>query len=399
MSIRANAGLIVLCFLAVALSGCKPENKFVPPPPAEISVAPPVQQSLVPYVEQTGNTQAFASVDLVARVEGFLTSINYKDGTFVKKGDLLFEIEPVTYAAKLKQAEAELESAKAQLVVTQADFERQSTLLKTNVTAQTTFDQAKAKRDSASATVDNQDANLSIAKVNLGYTKVMAPFDGIMTTHLISVGELVGSGTATKLATIVQLDPIYVSFNMSEQDVLQIRANLGDQRLDSQKLTSVELDLGLMTEEGYPHKGHLDYVSPELDTATGTIQLRGLFANPNRALLPGFFARVRVPTTFQQEKTLAVPNRVLAEDQTGKYLLVVNKDDVVEQRRVTTGQLLVGNLRVITKGLAPEDRVVLSTNGKAIPGNKVAPKPTIIAVPAATPTAAPAATPTAAPAK
>src|SRR6266849_4392993 len=219
-----NRSLILLPLLAAALAGCKPENKFQPPPPPEISVAKPLQQQVQPYEALTGNTVAFNTVDLVARVEGFLSSINYTDGGFVKKGDLLFLIEQT-------MSQAELDSAKAQLLNAQAEFTRQETLLRQNVTAQNTYDQAQAKRDSARANVENQEGNLVIAQTNLGYTSVTAPFDGIVTKHLVSVGELVGNGVATKLATIIQLDPIYVTFNMSEQDVLQIRENMAQRRL------------------------------------------------------------------------------------------------------------------------------------------------------------------------
>jgi RND family efflux transporter MFP subunit len=378
MSRRAGAGLIAIALIAVSLAACKPENKLVAPPPAEISVAPPLQQSLVPFTELTGNTEAYNTVDLVARVEGFLTSINYQDGAFVKKGDLLFLIEPVTYQAKVKQAEASLASAKAQLLQAQAEFVRQETLLRQNVSAQNTYDQAKAKRDSAQANVQSEEANLVIAQTNLTYTKVEAPFDGIVTRHLVSVGELVGNGAATKLATIVQLDPIYGSFTLSEQEVLKIRANLGNKPLTFEELGKVPVDIGLMNEEGYPHKGRVNYVSPEVDNTTGTISVRGLFENPNRALLPGFFVRGRIPVALTPMTVLLVPNRVLGEDQAGKYLLVVNKGDVVEQKHVKTGQLLVGDLRVIESGLAADDRVVLNTNGRAIPGSKVVPKPTKI---------------------
>src|SRR5262249_34823933 len=158
------------------------------------------------------------------------------------------------------------------------------TLLRQNVSAQNTFDQAKAKRDSAAANVDNQTANLAVAQANLDYTSVQAPFDGIATRHLISVGELVGNGTATKLASVIQLDPIYVTFNMSEQEVLDIRNKLGGKRLDLDQLAKIPLDIGLMTEEGYPHAGNLNYVSPNIDTTTGTVLVRGLFKNPNRDL-------------------------------------------------------------------------------------------------------------------
>ncbi|HLG46815.1 MAG TPA: efflux RND transporter periplasmic adaptor subunit [Reyranella sp.] len=384
MPIRRVAGLFALSLSAVALAGCKPENKFVAPPPSEVSVARPLQQTFRPYSELTGNTAAIATVDLVARVEGFLESIDYQDGTFVKKGDPLFQIEPTTYDAKVKQADADLASAKAQLLQAQAEFVRQETLLRQNVSAQNSYDQAKAKRDSAQASVENNQANLVIAQTNLGYTRVTAPFDGIVTYHLKSVGELVGSSTPTQLASIIKLDPIYVNFNMSEQQVLDIRAKLRAAGINpGEDIKRVPIEIGLMTEQGYPHKGHLDYVSPSLDTTTGTILVRGIFDNSNRALLPGFFVRVRVPTDIVDKAALLVPDRVVAEDQAGKYLLVVGKDDVVEQRRLTTGMLLTGGLRVIDGGLKPDDRVVVSTNGRAIPGRKVTPKDTTIQAPPA----------------
>ena len=383
MRSRACTGLIVLSLLAPMISGCKPENKFVAPPAPEISVAPPLRQKVTPFLELTGNTAPYNNVDLVARVEGFLTAINYQDGSTAKKGDVLFEIDPSTYEAKVKQAEAELAAAKAQLENAQAEFNRQETLLRQNVSAQNTFDIAKAKRDSAAANVQNQEANLTIAKINLSYTKVAAPFDSVTTRHLISIGEVVGSSVNTKLATSVQLDPMYVTFNVSEQDILNIRANLKERRITLEEIHKVPLEIGLMTEEGFPHKGHLNYVSPDIDPNTGTVLMRGLFANPTRALLPGFFVRVRLPLGLGEKEALLVPDPVISEDQAGKYLLVVNKDDTVEQRRVTTGMLLPGRLRVIDKGLNADDRVVISTNGRAIPGRKVVPKATTIAAPAA----------------
>lgn len=381
----SRSGLIVVVALAASLVACKQENKFIAPPPAEISVAPPLQQTVVPYTEQTGNTAAINTVDLVARVEGFLTEIHYQDGQFVKKDSLIFQIDPTTYAAQVKQAEAALAAAKAELVQAEAEFKRQSTLLAQNVSAQNTYDIAKAKRDADAANVENTQASLAIAQANLGYTHVTAPFDGVVTRHLVSIGELVGNGVATKLATIVQLDPIYVYFNLSEQDVLNIRSNLHDRRISLEELNKIPIEIGLMDEEGFPHQGHLDYVAPDVDPTTGTIQVRGVFENGNRALLPGYFVRVRVPVGLGPKSMLIVPDRVVAEDQSGRYVLVVNKDNVVEQRRVKIGTLLVGNLRVIESGLSADDRVVLTTNGRAIPGAKVVPKPTTIQAPPQSP--------------
>jgi len=381
----SRSGLIVVVALAALLVACKQENKFIAPPPAEISVAPPLQQTIVPYTEQTGNTAAINTVDLVARVEGFLTEIHYQDGQFVKKDSLIFQIDPTTYAAQVKQAEAAVAAAKAELVQAEAEFKRQSTLLAQNVSAQNTYDIAKAKRDADAANVENTQASLAIAQANLGYTHVTAPFDGVVTRHLVSIGELVGNGVATKLATIVQLDPIYVYFNLSEQDVLNIRSNLHDRRISLEELNKIPIEIGLMDEEGFPHQGHLDYVAPDVDPTTGTIQVRGVFENANRGLLPGYFVRVRVPIGLGPKSMLIVPDRVVAEDQSGRYVLVVNKDNVVEQRRVKIGALLVGNLRVIESGLSADDRVVLTTNGRAIPGAKVVPKPTTIQAPPQSP--------------
>ena len=383
---RSLKGWIALPLLAVSLSACKPENKFMPPPPAEINVGVPLQQQVAPFEVLTGNTVSFAFVDLVARVEGFLTEIKYVDGALVKKGDVLFVIEQTMYKAKVKEAEAGVAAAKAALVQAEAEFTRQQTLLRQNVSSQATFDVAQAKRDSARADVESNEGNLTVAQTNLGYTTVMAPFDGIVSKHLITVGELVGNGVATKLATIVQLDPMYVEFNMSEQDVLQIRANLKERRLDVEELSKIPLTIGLMNEDGFPHEGFLNYVSPEIDASTGTILVRGLFKNPNRQLIPGFFVRVKVPKGLGPAASLLVPNRVISEDQAGKYLLVVNKDNVVEQVRITTGQLITGGLRVIATGLKPDDKVVLSTNSRAIPGGKVVPKMTTIAPDTTAPT-------------
>jgi len=383
---RSLKGWVALPLLAVSLSACKPENKFMPPPPADINVGLPLQQQVAPFEVLTGNTVSFAFVDLVARVEGFLTEIKYVDGALVKKGDTLFVIEQTMYKAKVKEAEAGVAAAKAALVQAEAEFTRQQTLLRQNVSSQATFDVAQAKRDSARANVESNEGNLTVAQTNLGYTTVMAPFDGIVSKHLITVGELVGNGVATKLATIVQLDPMYVEFNMSEQDVLQIRENLKERRLDVTELNKIPLSIGLMNEEGFPHEGHLNYVSPEIDASTGTILVRGLFNNPNRNLIPGFFVRVKVPKGLGPAASLLVPNRVISEDQAGKYLLVVNKDNVVEQVRITTGQLITGGLRVIATGLKADDRVVLSTNSRAIPGGKVVPKMTTITADTAAPT-------------
>jgi multidrug efflux system membrane fusion protein len=310
-------------------------------------------------------------------VQGFLQEIDYKDGATVKRGDTLFVIEPAPYQAKLEQAQAALDAARAQLTQSTAEYNRQASLGRSDFASQATVEQARAKRDSDQANLKTQQAGLTLAAINVGYTRVTAPFDGRVTAHLASVGDLVGVTGPTKLATIVQLDPIYATFNVSEQDVQHIQANLARQGLTPADLGKVPAEIGLMTEEGYPHAGTLDYAAPEVDPSSGTLMVRGVFANADHKLLPGFFVRVRVPMTRQSQSALLVPDQALGTDQTGRYLLVLNHNDIVEQRSVRTGQL-VGSLRVIEAGLQPDDRVVVSGIQRAIAGERVAPQPSEI---------------------
>ncbi|HTC12037.1 MAG TPA: efflux RND transporter periplasmic adaptor subunit [Acetobacteraceae bacterium] len=379
MPIRPSAlrGAALLLTTLLALTACKKENAYVPPPPPEVGVAKPLQQAVTPYLEVTGNTVAFNQVDLQARIQGFLQEINYTDGSMTTQGTTLFVIEPAPYKAQLDQAQATLASAQAKLVQSQAELTRQSTLLRQNVSAQNTYDQALAKRDSDRADVMNQQGAVTIAAINYGYTRVTAPFDGEVTNHLQSIGSLVGVGAPTKLATVVQLDPIYVNFNVSEQDVLRIKQMMRERNLKAVDLAKIPVEVGLMTEQGYPHLGALNYASPTLDPSTGTLFARGLLANPDRVLLPGMFVRIRIPVAIDKKQSMLVPDEALGTDQGGRYLLVLGKDNTVEQRKVTVGST-VGSLRVIESGLQPEDQVIVSGLARAIPGEKVSPKETTI---------------------
>jgi membrane fusion protein, multidrug efflux system len=363
---------IVGSVLALALVGCNEQNKYVAPPPPKVVVAQPVQRPATNYLQLTGNTQAFLSVTLNARVQGYLTSINYKDGAAVKKGDLLFGIEQDNYAAALDQAKASQSSNEALQVQAQQQYTRQSTLGKQDFASQAAVEDAKAKLDQSTAGVAGAKASVESATINLGYTKVTAPFDGIVTNHLVDVGALVGVGGPTQLATIVQVDPIYVYFNVSEQQVLFVKeaiAKLGR----APELEKTPVEIGLQTEEGYPHKGHLDYVSPQVDASSGTLTVRGLFENKNRALLPGLFVRVRVPLQ-RTEKAILVPDEAIGVGQQGTYVLVVGKDNVVEQRLVKLGQLQDDGLRIVLSGLGADDLVVTGGIQRAVPGSKVDPQ-------------------------
>jgi membrane fusion protein, multidrug efflux system len=375
---RAWLSTAIILLAGLALTVCKrQQTSFVAPPPPQVVVAQPLRQAVTPYLEATGNTVAYNQVDLVARISGFLQDIRYTDGAAVHRGDTLFVIEPAPYQAKLDQAQALLSGAQAQVVQSDAEYQRQASLGRTDYASRSTVDQALATRDANRATVVNDQAGVTLAAISLGYTQVTAPFDGVVTAHLVSVGSLVGASGPTTLATIVQLNPIYVSFTISEQDVLRIRAEMKRAGFDVRQLDKVPVELGLMTETGYPHKGHLDYASPNVDPSSGTLTVRGVLENADRALLPGFFVRVRVPMPSQGTESLLVPDTALGTDQSGRYLLVVDKDDLVQQRTVTTGTRL-GALTVIETGLQPDDRVVVSGLQRAVPGEKVAPQATQI---------------------
>ena len=353
------------------LSACE-QNSFVPPPPPKVDVGLPVQQNITRFLDATGNTAPIQTVDLVARVQGVLQSINYKDGSFVKQGTTLFTIEPETYKYKLEQAQAAEAGAQASLKQSEADYKRQVDLVARQAVSQATLDTSTSSRDNAQANLQQAEANTKIAAVNFGYTNVVAPFDGIVSAHLISVGELVGAASPTQLATIVQLDPIYVNFNVNEQDVLRVRAEAKRRGLTSKDLTQLPIEVGLQTESGYPHKGNLDYAAPTINQSTGTLAVRGVLPNADRVLLPGYYVRVRVPFG-KQENALLVPDVALGSDQAGRYVLVVNGDNVVEQRKVRTGPM-EGDLRVIESGLKADDRVVIAGLLRAVPGQKVDPQ-------------------------
>ena len=276
--LRRSSAIAALALLS-ALPGCGEENKYEPPPAPKVGVAQPAKQLVTRYLDLTGNTVTLDKVELVARVVGFLREINYKDGTMVKKGDVLFVIEPAPYEAKVQEAEAEVAAAKATVDFAEAEFQRQDALSRTTQFGwQSKLYEAQKNRDESRAHLQKAQASLELAKIELGYTNITAPFDGIVTTHLAAVGALVGGGNPTPLATILRLDPIYVKANLSEQDVLRIIAD--PKGISTADLGKIPIELGLMTETGYPHKGVIDYIAPLVDPSTGTLELRGDVCQP-----------------------------------------------------------------------------------------------------------------------
>jgi RND family efflux transporter MFP subunit len=369
---RRHLLLVACAGILASLAGCGQENKFVAPPPPKVTVQLPLQQMVTPYLEATGNAASPNNIKLVARVEGYVQEIKYKDGEAVKKGTPLFVIQPQPYQVDLQRAQAAEEGAKAALINAQAEFTRQEQLQAKDVSTQANLDKARAARDTSQANVLQAQANTQNAEINFGYTTVSAPFDGVVTARKVSLGELVGGSHTSELATIVQLNPIWVWFNLTEADVQRVRAQMAKDSVNVTELVgNVPVEVGLQTEKGYPHKGVLDYVSPELNQSTGTLKVRGIFENASFALLPGYYVRVRLPQ--RQVQALLVPEVAIGSDQGGRYVLTVNADSVVEQRRVTLGQTF-GEMRAIESGLKPDERVVVSGILDAVPGQKVDPQ-------------------------
>ncbi len=343
----------------------------LPIPP--VIVQPPELKNMAEYITQTGNTVAYNSVNLVARVEGYLDAITFIDGTFVKKGKALFTIEPESYFAKLLEAKASLEAQKAGDAYSKAEYARQKRMYKENATSLNNVEKWLAKSHESEAEVDKAVANVDIAAINYSYTHIKAPFDGRIGRHLIDKGNLVGNGVATTLATIEQLDPIYVYFNLNELDLIKLRAAARAAGYDAKKIKQIPVYVSLQNEAGFKYEGKLDFINTGLNASTGTMEFRALLPNKNNTLVPGLFVQVRVAITKPAQQ-LTVPDTAVLYDQIGAYLLIVDNNNTVVLRRIVMGSVEQGQ-RAILNGLEAHDRVIISGLQNATPGNQVDPQP------------------------
>lgn len=365
----ATARLAVAATLALA--GCEPKNDYVAPPPPEVTVRPPIARTITTYKEFTGTAQGVETVQLRARVKGFLQRVHFEPGADVSAGDLLFTIDPQPFEAAVASARAELANQRALLASADAEFRRAAQLFERNVYAELDLIKARAARDAAQASVQAAEAALQTAELDLGYTKVTAPISGQISRNMVDVGNLVGDNEATLLATIVQYDPIHAYFSVSENDLFRFRQLRREGRRADYRKEPIPMALGLADEAGFPHEGRLDYADPGLDPETGTILGRATFPNPDRDIVPGAFVRLRIP--FEQGRdVLLVPERALGADQAGRYVLVVDDEGVVEQRPVELGSQ-VDDLVVVEKGLRGGERVVVNGLQRARPGARVRP--------------------------
>ena len=369
-TVKRPLTLLVLSGLLALQAGCKEQPKPQPPPPPKVTVAQPVQQTVTDSLDLTGNTQAIYTVQLVARVVGYLEKVLFQDGQRVKKGQPLFVIQQNTYQDNLRQAEAAILQYRAQLQWTESQLDRYSNLIQHNAAARSDVENWKFQRDTAVANLRAAEAQRDLAKLNLDYTLVTAPFDGRMDRRLVDPGNLVGSGGSTVLAQINQIDPLYVYFNISDLDLARLlkvtRGIPGS--TDGRKWP---VHAGLPSEDGYPHQGYLDFAAINLTTTTGTLLMRGVLPNTDGKILPGLYTRVRVP--LEQRSAMLVPEVAVGHDQQGAYLLVVNDKNVVERRNVTTGAA-VESRRVIATGLSGGEWVIVNGLLKAAPGRQVTPE-------------------------
>ena len=368
-----SVAAVLLIAIGMVANGCRdtPSSSTVAPP--AVTVANPVAQTVADYLDFTGNTVATNSVTLVARVEGFLERVQFADGGWVKKGDPLFTIQQDQYKAQLQQAEAQLASQKAALSHAITELARYTALVKEDAATQTEVDHWAYEKAAAEAGILGAQAQIEIAKLNLSYTTVKAPFDGRMGRHLVNPGNVVGAmGQQTALAQIDQIDPIYVYFTINERDLLRVIERAKRVSTAPIEQRQIPVYFGLSNEQGYPHEGRLDFAAISVAPTTGTLQLRGIFPNRDRTVLPGLFVRVRV-SALQKRDALLVPGEAVSFDQQGEYVLVVNNKNVVERRGVKTG-FQVGSMLVITEGLKPDDLVIVEGVLQAIPGRVVTPQ-------------------------
>ncbi|HEX4644197.1 MAG TPA: efflux RND transporter periplasmic adaptor subunit [Verrucomicrobiae bacterium] len=385
MKLGAWSSVVALGLIA---SGCNKSNQSMTPPPPAVTANQPSQREVVEWDEYPGRLDAVDVVEVRARVSGYLQSVHFKDGAEVKKGDLLFDIDPRPYQAELDRAEADLRQAETRFELASNDLERAERLLKSKAISEEEADSRnKAKREAGSA-IQSAQASVENAKLNVEYAHITAPIDGRIGRKMMTEGNLVNSsqGQSTMLTTIVSMDPIYCYFDAPEPSVLKYQQLAREGKGDNLRDGRVVCELELANETGFPHKGVLDFVDNRVDPGTGTLRVRGILPNPgpDRILQPGYFARLRVPGSAKYP-ALMIPDQAVGTDQGQKFVYVVNDQDAVEYRTIKLGPLIEG-LRVVREGIQPKDWVVVNGLMSIRPGAKVKPD-------RATPAVAQAATP------
>ena len=376
VDMKAHGHAVILSILAaplcLPLGGCKhepPALAATPPPVVMISL--PVEREVRDYYEYTGRTAAVEAVDVRARVSGYLVKVNFQEGSVVKKGDLLFQIDPRPFQAVLDEAKGQVAQLEARLARAEADVARYERLLPKGAASQKDLDTAIADRGEARAGIQSARAAVDRAALDLEFTKVTAPISGRIGRYLITEGNLVITDS-TLLTTIVSIDPMYAYFDADEGSVLYVRQLIREGKLHSARDVAVPVLLGLANEAGYPHQGTVNFVDNQVNPQTGTLRLRGVFPNVDKALEPGYFVRVQL-LIGQSRRALLVTERAIDTDQGQKILYVVNDKNEVLSHPIRVGALHDG-LRVIEEGVHPGERVIVNGLLQVRPGIIVEPK-------------------------
>ena len=373
-----NRRLVVPGALSVAvisLGALTLERKTDAPPPAQplpaVTVAPVEQREVADWDEFTGRLQAVDAVEIRPRVSGYITRITFVEGKEVKKGEVLFEIDPRPYQATLAQAQAELEKARSAAALAASDVERAGKLVKAQAISREEYDSRTSAEAQGGATVRAAEAAVETARLNLEWTRVRSPIAGRVSNALVTPGNLVQGGAPepTLLTTVVSMDPMYLYFDSDEQTYLRYAA-LAKSSGTNWRTARLPVYLGLANESGFPHEGRLDFVDNQVDPNTGTIRTRAVFSNKSRALTPGLFARVKL-VGREKSNALLVRDAAIGTDQDRKFVLVLAKGDTLAYRPIVPGRLTDDGLRIVTSGLTPEDRVVVNGLMRVRPGVKV----------------------------
>ena len=372
------AGLVVMAFTLVGCDkimpaqGSAPAQAQAPPPkPPEVMVGLPTMSEVTDSEDFTGRTMAKPTTDIRPRVTGYLNKIFFKDGVEVKEGDELFEIDPRPYQAEVDRAQSNLDQTQAHLSRLNADLQRANVMLPSRSISREDYDRIVGDQAEANAAIGVAKASLDLAKLNLSYTKIMAPISGRVSRTVFDEGNLVRADE-TVLTTIVALDPIYAVFGVDERLLQKVHAYVAKGMLKTTQNGQIPVLMGLTNEDGFPHAGTVNFVDNHLDTGTGTLQVRGEFDNANRRILPGLFARIRLPLG-EPYRALTIPEQALGSDQDKKFIYVVGDQNKIEYRSVEIGRLQ-GTQRVILKGIAEGERVVVSGLQRVRPGVVVDPK-------------------------
>lgn len=374
---KTEMRILIFAVALLCAAGCKPKSRVAPSQPPAVSVAQPVAREVIEWDEYIGRLESPETVEIRARVSGYLDKVHFKEGKEVKKGDLLFTIDQRPYQAEFDRADADYERAVSQSELAKNDSERAKRLIATKAISEEDYDTKSKTYSAAQAAVKSAKAALNLAKLNLEFTEIRAPISGRISRALITEGNLISSGIsgsgATLLTTIVSLDPMYCYADPDERAILKYLQLRREGKRVSARDEPIAVEMGLADEAGFPHKGFIDFVDNRIDPNTGTMRGRGVFSNADHGLSPGFFARVRFAGSGKYTAVL-IPDRALGADQAQKFVYVVNAEKKVEFRPVKIGPMIDG-LRVVKEGLKPGEPVIVEGLMRVRPGVVVDAKP------------------------